>query len=116
MNNYTISINLLGLQGARRIDKDGKAYVLIDIAASRARAHANGKVYLNMEAIEGKVPSDYGDTHFVKESTTKEEREQQVQMPILGNLKPWAKRLKTPVADGGPIRSDVALADDEIPF
>ena len=115
MNNYTISINLLGLQGARRIEKDGKSYVLIDLQASRARPHKNGKVYLNMEAIEGKVPSDYGDTHFVKEATSKEEREQQVQMPILGNLKPWAKRLKTPVADDGPIRDD-ALADDEIPF
>lgn len=115
-NNYTISINLLGIQGAREVEKNGKKYVLIDLEASRARPHKNGKIYFNIEAIEGRTPSDYGDTHFVKESTTKEEREQQIQLPILGNMKPWMTRVQKMGA--GPVREDVAATDgdDEIPF
>lgn len=40
--------------------------------------------YLNIVLIEH--PSEYGDG-FVKQESTKEEREQRVQLPIIGNWK-----------------------------
>ena len=119
MNNYTVSINLLALQGTKLAEKNGKQYVVIDLSSARARMHKNGKVYLNLEAIESRQQSDYGDTHFVKESTTKEERLNNVQMPIIGNAKPWQAK------GGGEIRkmnytAKDAIRDDdnggEIPF
>lgn len=91
MSNLTASIDLLALQGARKTAKDGKEYVVIELAKSRAKAHANGKVYLNLELIENREPGKYGDTHFVKESTTKQERDEGVKLPIIGNAKPWGK-------------------------
>lgn len=98
MSNLTASIDLLALQGARKTAKDGKEYVVIELAKSRAKPHQNGKVYLNLELIEGKEPGKYGDTHFVKESTTKQEREEGVKLPIIGNAKPWGK--PKPQSDG----------------
>ena len=81
------SIDLLKLQGARKITKDGKDYVLIDLSKSRAKEHKNGSVYLELEAVGKKEVGQYGDTHFIKERSTKEERMQKVQMPIIGNGK-----------------------------
>lgn len=91
MSNLTASIDLLALQGARLVEKDGAKHIVINLSKARAKAHANGKVYLNLELIEGKEVGKYGDTHFVKESTTKQEREEGVKLPIIGNAKPWGK-------------------------
>ena len=92
MSNLTASIDLLALQGASLVEKDGAKHLVINLSKARAKAHANGKVYLNLELIEGKEPGKYGDTHFVKESTTKQEREEGVKLPIIGNAKPWGNR------------------------
>ncbi len=91
MNNLTLSIDLLQLQGARKTAKDGREYVVIELAKSRAKPHANGKFYLNLEVIERKQAGDYGDTHFCKEATSKQERDEGVEVPIIGNAKPWGK-------------------------
>jgi len=91
MNKLSISIDLLKLVGAQRMtSKSGKDILVIDIAASRTKPHANGKLYLNLEAIERKDGADdYGNTHFVCEPVTKQERENVVKLPIIGNGKTW---------------------------
>lgn len=98
MSNLTVSIDLLALQGARLVEKDGAKHLVVNLSKSRARQHKNGKIYLNLEVIERKQAGDYGDTHFVKESTSKQERESGVEMPIIGNAKPWGK--PKPKGDG----------------
>lgn len=125
MSNYNISIDLSALQGARIVEKDGNKHLVINLAKSRAKAHQNGKVYLNLEAIEAKQPGKYGDTHFVKESTTKEERLEGLKLPIIGNGKPFGGKPK-PQSDWDeqPARQtnyrakDAIQEDDggEIPF
>lgn len=92
MSNLTASIDLLALQGAKVVTKkNGKQAILIDWETARVKPHQNGKVYLNLELIENREPGKYGDTHFVKESTTKQERDEGVKLPIIGNAKPWGK-------------------------
>jgi hypothetical protein len=92
MKKLNISINLLQLQGATRLkSQSGKDCIVIDLAASRAKPHQNGKVYLNLEAISNRDGEDqYGNSHFVCEPTTKDERESgAVKLPIIGNGKEW---------------------------
>lgn len=89
MNKLNLSINLLGLQGASLItSKAGTECLVIDLDRARAQKHRNGKVYLNLEAVENRNGVDqYGNTQFVAEPVTKEERQGGVKMPIIGNGK-----------------------------
>jgi hypothetical protein len=89
MRKVEISIDLTAIKGAQRMTSNsGKDILVIDLAASRAKPHQNGKVYFNLEAIENKNgPNDYGNTHFVKEKATKEERDAREDLPFLGNGK-----------------------------
>jgi hypothetical protein len=118
MNKLNISINLLGLQGASLItSKAGTECVVIDLSRARATKHANGKVYLNLEARENRDGVDrYGNTHFVAEPVTKDERQEGLKLPIIGNGKVFdftkrqdaAKRQESgnaaaPEDDGGDI-------------
>lgn len=58
--------------------------------------HANsGAVYCDLVLLPMKQEGRYGDTHIVKQSATKEERQQWVQLPIVGNATE-----KTPRGDG----------------
>jgi hypothetical protein len=87
MKKLNISINLLQLQGACKATIKGEDCVVIRIAKSRAKPHQNGKVYLNLEAVSNKN----GETHFVAEPSTKEERESgAAKLPIIGNGKEWS--------------------------
>ena len=125
MSNYNISIDLSALQGARIVEKDGNKHLVVNLSKSRAKAHQNGKVYLNLEAVESKQPGKFGDTHFVKESTTKEERLEGLKLPIIGNGKPFGGN-RQPIINsvGGEFRKvnhtakDAIQEDDggEIPF
>ena len=118
MSNLNISINLLGLQGASLItSKAGTECLVIDLSKARAKKHANGKVYLNLEAKENRDGKDnYGNTHFVAEPTTRDERQEGLKLPIIGNGKVFdfkkrqdaSKREETgnaamPEDDGGDI-------------
>lgn len=89
MRKIEISIDLTAIKGAQRMTSNrGKDILVIDLAESRAKPHQNGKVYFNLEAIENKNgPNDYGNTHFVKEKATKEERDAREDLPFLGNGK-----------------------------
>jgi hypothetical protein len=89
MNKLNLSINLLGLQGASLItSKAGTECLVIDLNKARAKKHANGKVYLNLEAKENRDGVDrYGNTHFVAEPVTRDERQEGLKLPIIGNGK-----------------------------
>jgi hypothetical protein len=88
MKKVSLSINLLELQGACSASIKGEDCVIIRLGKSRAKAHQNGKVYLSLEAIErNNGADDYGNTHFICEPSTKDERESGVKLPIIGNGK-----------------------------
>lgn len=91
MENYEIKINLLKLEGAQiKMGKDGKNYFFVPV--DEAGIYHNEKsCYLDLIAFENKN-SQYGDTHFLKQSVTKEKYnsmsdEQRKQAPIIGNMK-----------------------------
>ena len=71
--------------------KSGKVKGLfIPIKANKLFEGKNGAAYLDLVAFKLKEPQEYS-THLVKQSLSKEEREkmtkeQQNEMPILGNL------------------------------
>ena len=131
MKKLNISINLLQLQGACKATIKGEYCVVIRIAKSRAKPHQNGKVYLNLEAIERKDGEDnYGNTHFIAEPSTKDERESGVKLPIIGNGKEWSnegrdtnphqaqRRLTNPPTRQAPKQEPQTQAqdDEEIPW
>jgi len=91
MNKINLSIDLLKLQGAKRMmSKSGRDIVVIDLAESRARPHQNGAVYFELDVVENKNGADqYGKTHWITEPVTKSEREQGIKYPIIGNGKEY---------------------------
>lgn len=127
MKKLNISINLLQLQGACKATIKGEDCVVIRIAKSRAKPHQNGKVYLNLEAISNKNgEDDYGNTHFVAEPSTKDERESgAAKLPIIGNGKEWSNegQQARQTRQASPTRhapqeqaQDDGTNGDEIPF
>lgn len=65
-----------------RIDKN-----LLD--QSKFFAGKNGASYINLVLFENKNgPDQWGNTHIVKQDSTQEERENNIETPILGNAKP----------------------------
>jgi hypothetical protein len=116
MNKLNISINLLGLQGASLItSKAGTECVVIDLSRARATKHANGKVYLNLEAKENRDGVDrYGNTHFVAEPTTKDERQGGLKLPIIGNGKVFTFEKRPQGQQDAPKRQETAKAEPEI--
>lgn len=125
MSKISLSINLLGLQGAiLHTTKTGIECVIINLSKARAKKHKNGKVYLNLEAIPNRDGADnYGNTHFVAEPVTKDERQEGVKLPIIGNGKEYTfgsrqdapkrqEKAKDDWADAGGSHAD----DSEIPF
>jgi hypothetical protein len=88
MSNILASIDILSIEGAKRTaTASGKDVVVIDLGASRATPHTNGKVYLSLDIKEKKEPDQFGKTHFITEGRTKEEREAKTQLPIIGSGK-----------------------------
>lgn len=52
----------------------------------------NGKCYINLVLWENRNGADqYGNTHIVKQDSSKEERDAGVQVPIVGNAKPMGQ-------------------------
>jgi len=121
MNKLNLSINLLGLQGASLItSKAGTECVVIDLNKARAKKHQNGKVYLNLEAKENRDGVDrYGNTHFVAEPVTRDERQEGLKLPIIGNGKALFDFTKRQDAPKRQETSNAAMPDDDggdIPF
>lgn len=88
MRKIEISIDLTAIKGAQLLQEEGRDVIVIYLDESRAKLHNNGKVYWNLEAVENKDGEDkYGNSHFVVEKATREEREERVKLPFLGNAK-----------------------------
>lgn len=99
--------------------------VSIDVTKMDKTRFYKGKkgTYVNLTLIES--PNDqYGNTHLVVQSSTKEEREEGLKMPIIGNAKDF-KILDEQKESGGynapqdnrPAEPEKAgLAQDDIPF
>lgn len=124
MNKLNISINLLALQGACKATIKGEECLVIRLDKSRAKVHQNGKIYLNMEAVANKDGKDqYGNTHFIVEPTSREEREGGLKLPIIGNGKVYEPKGAQPRQErqqtGNAARYEQeheSMDDSEIPF
>lgn len=110
---YKIKIDLLKIPGARQITgKDGRNYVAIDTAASGVFVGAKA-VYLDLDMRENRDGEDqYGNTHMVTISPTKEQRMAKERTPIVGNAKTLTFGDAKPENKPIPPQND----DDEIPF
>jgi hypothetical protein len=78
-----------------------------------------GARYLDITGVLTDTPDQYQNNGFVKQNTTKEEREAGVNLPIIGNFK-LLKILDQPAqsAPAQPIQSEVNPIDEssELPF
>ena len=111
----TGSINLRQLK-SKLAEKDGKKYVVIPVEENKLFLSEKGGVYMNLVAFEIKNPSgESKDTHIVKQSFTKEERqamsdEQARSYPIIGNLRVFSNEPQ----ESAPQES--AEVTDDFPF
>lgn len=78
-----------------------------------------GAKYLDITGVLTDTPDQYSNNGFVKQNTTKEERESGVQLPIIGNFK-LLKILNDP---GSPVSSQPVqreinpiVQSDDLPF
>lgn len=107
--------------------KDGNAHkcLVIDIDGAHLFHSEKGAVYLDLQAWENNGgASQYGDTHYVKQSLNKATREALAQLPeeqrkaqtqILGNMKPSeAQPQQTPPAVTST--AEVMGNPDDLPF
>jgi hypothetical protein len=85
------SIDLTLLAGAQvQTATDGTQAIIIPIRANDLFYSSKGHVYLSINVFERKAPSQYGATHDIKQSYSKEKREslpQGTYPPTLGNMK-----------------------------
>ena len=129
MSNYSIRLDLkkLPMAGVANIKgKDGKPRkcLVIDIEGARLFHSEKGAVYLDINAWENQGgQSQYGDTHYLKQSLSKSEREKVATLPeeqkkaatqILGNMRPTEDRpQQTPPA----VTTSAEVYDNEqLPF
>ena len=122
-----LKIDLLKIPSAVAKDgKDGRKYLLIDIVKSGLFDGKAG-LYLDVDMRENRDGEDqYGDSHMLVMSPTKEQRELKEKTPILGNAKTLVfpdrnmPQTSAPKARDGRPHTDVVLphddGSDEIPF
>lgn len=91
MSKINCGVDLLKVQGSSVINREGKYLLIINLAKSRVRLKdtEGGKAaYLNLDVVANKDgPNQWGNTHFVAEVVTKEERQSGVKGAIIGNGK-----------------------------
>jgi hypothetical protein len=77
------------ITGASKIKaKDGKEYLAVDLSQGGVFVGQKGGVYLNLDMRENRDGEDqYGNTHMLTISPTKEQRENKERTPIVGNAK-----------------------------
>jgi hypothetical protein len=129
-NKLTAYLDLTLLQGALRASLKGEDCIIIRLSQARAKPSARNpaKVFLNLDLVpnrDGK--DDFGNTHWIAEPLTKEEREatDRPKTKILGNAREYvpegtpparASSSSAPAADGAAAGFGDGLEDDEIPF
>lgn len=116
----TGKLNLLNLHAVKRFEKGAAGPVeclIIPIEKNKLFIGEKG-VYLDFIGFEIKEPKEGSkDTHIVKQSLSKEERENMTDeelkaMPILGNLSVWAGGgEKTPISS-----TETLPANSDLPF
>ena len=130
-NNLNISVNLLKLKaavmGVKGKDKVKKCVVIpIEDNDLFSKVDDNGKVsvFLNLTAWENRETSQYGDTHMVKQSHSKEWNEAHTdedrrKEPILGNARPVIEKtiesVNVPNAEVEPMPFK-GEGEDDLPF
>jgi hypothetical protein len=102
-----INIDLAKLQGAEVREKNGKHFLMIDLSESRVKHYprSNGKdsAYCSLEIKASDKLKDEK-THLVKESRTKDERQQRLELPILGDGREFNFNKSDPVPERKPVR------------
>jgi len=82
----------------------------------KARLFKGAKgTYLDCIMIESKG-SQYGDTHMIAQSVSKEEREKGVRGPIIGNAKEMGARPAASSATPPPAPKAQENLDEDVPF
>lgn len=123
MSNYSISIDLLKIQGAFLRNLKGKTAtkkcIIIPVEEHQGLYVGDKGCYLNLTAIEMREPK-YRDTHCIKPNLPKDEREamteeEQRALPILGGLhaiEPHQQEI------GGQVDASSILdtSQDDLPF
>lgn len=73
--------------------------------------------YCDLILVPRRTPSDKGETHIVKQDMKKEEREQGVELPIIGNAKEWQERQQqqSPQRQQQPSSRRFQPASEEMP-
>lgn len=125
MGNLNLNVNLMKLSrtGVATIKgvkclivpiAENDIYVSYDAATMKAKS-----AYLSLTAWENRdgKPSQYGDTHMVKQSFSKDFREANLefcsQSPILGNGKPFQTQAGVEVVDAPEVAVD---PNSDLPF
>jgi len=95
--------------------------VRIDVTKiDKARLYKGAKgTYLDLTTfVDTEQQDQYENNGFISQSTTKEEREAQVQTPILGNVKVFftdgAKQVESALVNQGGL--SIEELDDDVPF
>ena len=83
-----LKIDLMKVAGASKITaKNGKEDLAIDLSENSVFVGAKGGVYLDLDMRENRDGEDqYGNTHMITVSPTKEQREAKERTPIVGAL------------------------------
>lgn len=84
-----LKIDLMKVTGASKITaKNGKEYLAIDLSENSVFVGQKGGVYLDLDMRENRDGEDqYGNSHMLTISPTKEQREAKEKTPIVGNAK-----------------------------
>lgn len=86
------------------------------ISKDKIKVHANGKHYWNFSVMERKDKDDYGNTHYVIEQQTKDEREAKAPKNYLassGKAHVFGQQGTPQVASNDVSNDD---DDDDLPF
>lgn len=131
-NKLNAYIDLAKLQGAYRLRLKDKDCIVINLKEARAKPSPKNpeRVYLSLSLVpnrDGK--DDFGNTHWICEPTTKDERESAnpPKFPILGNAREYddnggGQRTARPApreqTQGGGTAGGMqeGMEDDDIPF
>lgn len=123
--NYSKSVNLLKLKNALITECKGKTmtkkglFIPIednDLFVSLDESLKPKGIYLDLIAWELKEKSQFGDTHIIKQSLSREAREAMSEeeiknMPILGGMRPL-ERVENPLQAS----AEVTITEDNVPF
>jgi hypothetical protein len=115
---HKLKINLRKIPAAiiKTRAEDGRKYLIIDIAKSGMFDNENA-TYLDIDMRENRDGEDqYGNTHMLVMSSTKEQREAKEKTPILGNAKTYVFPDRNMPQSPTPKVSAMDVDLDDLPF